>query len=429
MPQSTQDIEIRSEEVQEILTKVPNWMIRYGNSLILVLILMLLLMSWFIKYPDVISSQVMVTTSLPPEKIYANSTGPFEIFLTTEGQEVKKNEILAVIENSASYKDVLLLKSIVDTIKMNNEDFTFPVKKLPPLILGDIVTSYSQFENDYLEYTLNKNLTPFKSETFANRMSVIEARGRLQILLSQQDLSKKELEYKRIDLDRSRKMFEQGVISAKEKDQKEVDYLQAQRSYQNVRTSISQIRELINNSSKNLEGTSIKKIQSDLRLKSKAIQSFFYLKKAIRDWEKMYALTSSIDGKVSILSFWSENQSVKLGDLIFTIIPNKSESFVGKIKAPMANSGKIKAGQRVQIKLLNYPSDEFGDLNGKVRSISAVPDQEGNYLIDVDLPKQLKTTYGKIISFKQEMQGSADIITEDLRLIERFFYQLKKIIK
>lgn len=62
---SQDNIEIRSEEVQEILTKVPNWMIRYGNTLILILIFMLLFISWFIKYPDVISSEVMVTTTIP----------------------------------------------------------------------------------------------------------------------------------------------------------------------------------------------------------------------------------------------------------------------------------------------------------------------------------------------------------------------------
>ena len=47
MPQNNQDIEIRSEEVQEILSFVPNWMIRWGNSLFLLLIIMLLFISWF----------------------------------------------------------------------------------------------------------------------------------------------------------------------------------------------------------------------------------------------------------------------------------------------------------------------------------------------------------------------------------------------
>jgi hypothetical protein len=38
----------------------------------------------------------------------------------------------------------------------------------------------------------------------------------------------------------------------------------------------------------------------------------------------------------------------------------------------------------------------------------------------------MHTSYDKTIDFKHEMLGSADIITEDLRLIERFFYQLRK---
>ena len=74
MPQNNQDIhaeqsrsiEIRSEEVQEILSYVPNWMIRWGNTLLLGLICMLLFITWFVKYPDVITTQVMVTTFSPP---------------------------------------------------------------------------------------------------------------------------------------------------------------------------------------------------------------------------------------------------------------------------------------------------------------------------------------------------------------------------
>ncbi len=61
--------------------------------------------------------------------------------------------------------------------------------------------------------------------------------------------------------------------------------------------------------------------------------------------------------------------------------------------------------------------------------MSLIPDKEGLYLIDVKLPKRLITSYNKEIDFKQEMRGTAEIITEDLRLIERFFYQLINIFK
>ena len=84
MPNNSQNIEIRSEEVQEILSHVPNWMIQWGNTLFLGLIVMLLFITWFVKYPDVINTEVMVTTSFPPEKIYAKSSGQFDAFLTND---------------------------------------------------------------------------------------------------------------------------------------------------------------------------------------------------------------------------------------------------------------------------------------------------------------------------------------------------------
>lgn len=41
----------------------------------------------------------------------------------------------------------------------------------------------------------------------------------------------------------------------------------------------------------------------------------------------------------------------------------------------------------------------------------------------------LPITYNKQIDFRQEMTGQTEIITEDLRLIERFFYQFRKVIE
>jgi len=155
------------------------------------------------------------------------------------------------------------------------------------------------------------------------------------------------------------------------------------------------------------------------------IQTFNQLKNSIKDWEDRYVLKSNIDGKVSFLNYWSTNQTVNQGDLVFTIIPTKNASFIAKLKSQAQNSGKIKKGQTVNIKLESYPETEFGTLQGTISSISLTPNQEGQYLINVDLPPTLITSYNKTIPFKQEMSGSAEIVTEDLRLIERFFYQFK----
>ena len=129
------------------------------------------------------------------------------------------------------------------------------------------------------------------------------------------------------------------------------------------------------------------------------------------------------------MSFWNENQTVNIGDLVFTIIPSTSLGYIGKIKAPIQNAGKIKVGQKVSIRLAQYPNTEFGMLNGIVENMSLFPDKEGNYIVDVSLNEELITSYNKKIEFQQEMSGKAEIITEDLRLIERLFYNFREIFK
>ncbi|MGI9160366.1 MAG: hypothetical protein ACR2K1_11510, partial [Saprospiraceae bacterium] len=70
------------------------------------------------------------------------------------------------------------------------------------------------------------------------------------------------------------------------------------------------------------------------------------------------------------------------------------------------------------VKLDGYPFHEFGSLAGTVKSKSLIP-QDETYNILVDLPGELKTNYGKRIPFEQQMQGQAEIVTEDKRFLER----------
>ncbi|WP_415375843.1 hypothetical protein [Patiriisocius sp. Uisw_017] len=56
-----------------------------------------------------------------------------------------------------------------------------------------------------------------------------------------------------------------------------------------------------------------------------------------------------------------------------------------------------------------------------------IPDAEGFYPIEVASLSTLITTCKMEIEFKQGMRVVAYIITEYLRLIERFFYQFKEV--
>ncbi len=428
MPEELEDIELRNEEVQDILTRVPHWMIRWGSTLFLSLIVLVLVLSWFIKYPDIILAQAIITTEIPPQKEYARITGKIDTILVKDGQQVHSGTPLAILENTANYQDVLYLSGILDTVRVSTQSFTFPIDRIPILFLGDVETDFAVFDNNYAQYMLNKELQPFINQSQANALTLAELQRRLNTLMTQRKLNESELAIKKNELDRNKTLYERGVISTQEYEYKQSEYLRAEQNYNNIVVSLSQIRESISNAQKNVRGTEIDRTREEINLLKNVVQSFDQLKRAVRDWKQRYLLQSRMYGKVSFLNYWNENQTVNTGDLVFTVIPTQSTNYVAKLRAPSQNSGKIKVGQQVNLKLANYPDTEFGVLRGELSSISLIPDDEGIYLIDVTLPNELITTYDREIDFRQEMRAVAEIVTEDLRLIDRFFYQFRELI-
>ena len=250
---------------------------------------------------------------------------------------------------------------------------------------------------------------------------------RINNLDNQKVLDSKSLEFAKNEFERNKKLYEKGVISLQEFETKEIDFLTRERNFKNLDISLSQLKQALGDAYRNSKETLINNEMENIRLFKNAVQSLNQLKDAIKNWEQTYVLSSGIEGNVSFMGVWNAHQSVNQGDLIFSIIPTETGNYVAKVKAPIQNSGKIKLGQQVNVKLFNFPESEYGSLSGTVASMSAIPDTEGFYLIDVELQEQLITSYNIEIPFKTEMAGTAEIITEDLRLMERFFYQLRGI--
>ncbi len=434
MPNETQDnrlpasdIELRSEQVQEILTKVPHWMIRWGNLVILIILMLVLLFSYFIKYPDINTAQIIVTTAIPPEKLMARTSGRIESILVNDNSVVQKGTPLAVIENSANYEDVFLLKSITDTIQINRTPF--PFQKLQFTQLGDVENAYALFQKEYSANDLQKLLKPYQVESSAQGFEASQLKERLTLLESQKSINQAELDLEKSQLDRQENLFRKGVIAAQEFEKFKLTYLQSQKNYKNLLSSISQLKSSLNELNRNSKTTKINSTKDAVNLERNVLQSFFQLKKAIKDWELNYVLRTSMEGRVSFLQLWAANQTVSTGDQVFSVVPINEKVYIGKLKALAQNSGKIKKGQTVNIRLANFPDSEYGIVKGVVNNISATPDIEGNLLIDVALPNGLETSYDKKIVFQQEMTGTADIVTEDLRLIERLLYQFRDMFK
>ena len=427
MPNNLENINLRSEDVQEILTRVPNWMIRWGIFLIFGIILMLFFVSYLVKYPDTITTQIVITTNIPPEKLVAKVSGKIEAILIKDKSNVATNEPLAIIENAANYKDIFKLKTITDSIHIDKNPF--PFNEFQNAQFGEIESAFAIFQKESIADGLNKNLKPFQVNGMAQSYESVQLRERLSLLESQKSINQNEMALQKIDLDRNQSLFQKGIIAAQELEKHKLTYLQIERNYKSLLSNISSLKSSLIELNRNSKTNTINENKENVNLERNVIQAFYQLKKAIKDWEMNYVLRSSVAGKVSFMQVWAKNQSVTAGENVFAVIPTNEKGFIGKLKAPSLNAGKIKIGQDVNIRLANFPDREFGMLLGKIKNISLTSDKDGNLLIDVSLPNGLQTTYKKQIKFQQEMSGTADIIMEDLRLIERILYQFRDILK
>lgn len=425
---SETSFELRSEEVQDILTKVPHWMIRWGTVLIFGILVMLFMTAWFLRYPDIIRTEIIITTNVPPEKLIAKTSGRIQAILVKDKDQVFANTPLAIIENSANYEDVFRLKRELEKFQKSTSK-NFPFTAFKNLQLGEIESAYALFQKDYVANTLNESLHPYQVEGNAQKSESTQIKERLTILEQQKEINEQELQLQRNDIARYAKLHDKGVISSQEYDTKKLNYLQAEKNYKNLLTSISQLKSSLIENTRASKGTVINDVKETVNLDRSLSQSFYQLKKAIKDWELNYTLQSAIEGKVSFTQVWVENQTITSGDNVFSIVPMAGKGFIGKVKAPSLNSGKIQVQQDVNIRLANFPDREFGILKGKVSNISLVPDKDGNVMIDVVLPDGMQTSYKKQIPFQQEMRGAAEIITEDLSLLERILYQFKDLLK
>ncbi len=420
-------IELRSESVQDILTQPPHWMIRWGNTLIFVILLLILLMSYIIKYPEFVPAPIIVTSQNPPEKIEARTSSKIEKIFIKNHQEVKKNDVLMVMQSAANYKDVLELKKLVDSITPN-QLLSFPIAQASRFKLGELQGDYNNFAKAFQDEELFIRLQPYAPENIAANQSLSEYRVRMATTKQQKNLEQAKYELTKKNYQRSQELFNQGVISSMELENEKIKYIQAQQNLENITISLSQMEEGISNLNKTKSGTAINTEKDKINYSSQTLQLFEQLRKSLKQWEQTYLIISSTDGMASFQQFFGENQFVKTGEPILSILPANKEKLVGRMSVPTVNSGKIIPGEKVLIKLDNYRFQEYGIVEGKVQNISLIPDDKGNYYVDVVLPKGLKTSYNKNLTFDKELRGNAEIVTQDLRLIERFFYQIRKLL-
>jgi len=146
--------DIHSNEVTEIIGKMPHWIIRRGITILSMLCVVILAGAYFFKYPDIIPAKVTISSENPPVKLIAKNSLPIQSIFIKNDEHVKKNQLLCVFSNAANYEDVMKVVDLVNNID-TSLDFSIAIRNMsfpPNLQLGELQINYIELYQSLQTY-------------------------------------------------------------------------------------------------------------------------------------------------------------------------------------------------------------------------------------------------------------------------------------
>jgi multidrug resistance efflux pump len=405
-----------SDPVREIMGNPPRRILRWGTGVMFSVFVLFILFAWLIKYPDTIPAPVEITTSNPPVTLVTKITGNIKYLYVREKEEVSAGQLLAVMEMTASMDEINILKQIVDTIRKPELLIS---RMLPEFSeLGELQETYGTFRKDLsdLKNYLDNDFNGFKIASLSAEIRGIQEYINRLIVKETLYSENQKLEAKKFKRDSL--LFVDGIIPESELEKSHQALIRLNIELQQVRLDRSEKSIEMAEKRQLLQDYNIKRVEDKENLVAVLNESYMNLTARIKIWENTYLLISPVAGIVSFTRFWNANQSVVKDEPVITVVPLETGNFLGRINLKMLRSGKVKPGQKVNIKLSGYPYLEYGMVRGVIKSKSLVASRDA-YIIEIDLPDGLTTLYGMKLDFAQNMQGTAEIITEDIRLLQK----------
>lgn len=414
-----------SEPVQEILGTIPSWIIRWGVTVIAAVFALIVIGCCIIKYPQTIVSTISIISTNPPSQLEARYSGIIDTIAVINGQAVKQGDLIALLKTPAEYGDIMTVKSFVEQARnatspeiADNQLFE------ATLALGSLQDKWTELRNLSREYSLYVHLDQIGKRRSLLSEQIRNNKEYYDALLQQRALIDRDTKLQQLAMRRDSVLWGEGLTA-------QAEYEASQQAYISKLNSLSSFD--ANLKSARLNMLSLEQGLNELDIQRQAEEDGFNLRFSrtiqellaqIESWMVTYAIIAPFDGTVSLQDFWGEGQHVSVGDVIASVVPDMSADIEGRMKVSSVGFGRVEKGQTVNIRLNGFPYIEFGILKGVISRISQVPEKlpDGSvaYYVEVSFPSGLVSTYRRTFPFIQDMDGEAEIITRDQRLIEHF---------
>ena len=419
------NIEVLNEEIQEILGTPPRWILRFGTLIFFIVIVVLIWLSYWIQYPDVVVSEIIVSFNDPPSKLISPKSGYLNKLHAVHNQKVKKGQLLISYNSEANYQDVLSLYEKLLQVKQTNQSSILSLSFSENYSIGELQKYLFQFLDKQNQYSLRVKGISEVTNKSDKQKQISSLENGIEYSTNLRDNLAVQIENTQIQLKNEEAMVKMDKLSQSELN-KTRDKLTVLSS--NLNATEAEIKDKqfkISNLKSDLVNLSVSSEKGREVALSEMNAAFVQFKSNVSQWISSHLIISPTDGTVQVTNkFLKSGQYVNKDEPLLIIIPPQSNKMKGIMNVPFNESGNIKRNQLVLVRLNSYPSSKFGIIQGKVASSSSIALEEDEKLVSpvtVYFENGLVTTTGYKVSTKKELSGMARIITQNKRFIQRLF--------
>lgn len=425
---------VHSEPFQEIMGAIPSWIIRWGNTIIFIIFCLIVIGCCIIRYPQTILATISISSTNSPSKLQSRYAGIIDTIAVSNGQLVHQGDLLVLLKTSAVYEDIQSVKEFVELARCDSlpEIVGNPIfgEKLE---LGELQEKWTELRNFIREYLLCYKLGQIGKRRSMLTEQISKNQDYYKVLHEQMDVLEADARLQRLAMLSDSLLSSEGIIVQEEYEAVQLADLAKLNNLLSFEATIK---------SAEINTLALKQGLYELEAEKRAEEDLFILRfnrivtelmEQLAEWTEMYTIIAPFDGVVSFLDYWSAGQYVDEGNVIASIEPEKKSVVEGRMKVSSMGFGRIEEGQMVNVRLNGFPYLEYGILKGVISRIYHIPEKEPDgsvtYSVAVSFPNGLVSTYNKEIPFIQDMDGEAEIITQDQRLISHFIQPIMSLFR
>lgn len=413
---------------------IPSWIIRWGNTVIFMIFCLIVIGCCFIKYPRTILATISISSNNPPSKLQSRYAGIIDTIAVSNGQSVHQGDLLVLLKTPAVYEDIQSVKEFVELALCGSlPDIVENPILGEKLELGEIQGKWTELRNLIREYLLFCKLGQIGKRRSMLLEQISKDLDYHKVLHEQMDVLEADARLQRLAMRRDSLLWSQGLIVKEEYEAIQQAYLTELSNFLSLEATIK---------STEINTLALKQglyeLDAQKRMEEDSYNFRFYrivteLMSQLTEWTEMYTIIAPFDGVVSFHGHWHAGQYVDVGNVMASVEPEKKTIVEGRMKVSSMGFGRIEEGQVVNVRLNGFPYLEYGILKGVISRISQSPekiaDGSVSYSVVVSFPNGLVSTYNKEFPFIQDMDGEAEIITQNQRLISHFIQPIMSLFR